>query len=297
MRPTACLAIVVTLGACGRIGFDGTSRTGDGGIDPDGIVSACTSWGAFGTPQIVPELASNATDWAPSVSSDGKQMLFSSARAGTQDLYISTRSTPADDWSAPVPLPGLDTSSNQEDDPTMSNDLLEIYFGKNELRRATRSNASDPFGASDVIVPGSAAFELVQGPELSSDNLRLYFSAGASSSKLYVMERASLADEFTTFVEVEIASTDDIGYPTLSSDGLELIVSQGVGSQDRDLFVSRRASIGDPFPAPVPIAELASDDEDWDPELSADGTTLWFASTRQPAVAQDIFVTTRPCLD
>jgi Tol biopolymer transport system component len=297
MRRSACLAIALALGACGRIGFDPTSRVGDGGVDPD-AVAACTSWGPFGTPQIIPELVSDATDWAPSVSRDGKQMLFSSARAGTQDLYVSTRASTTDDWSAPTLLDGFDTSSSQEDDPTISNDQLEIYFGKNELRRATRSNPSQAFGPSDVIVPGSAAFELVQGAELSSDNLRLYFSAGATASKLYVMERASLADEFTTFAEVDIASTDDIGYPTLSSDGLELIVSQAVGGpQDRDLFVSRRATTSDPFPAPVPIAELASNEEDWDPELSADGSTLWFASTRPPAMAQDVFVTTRTCLD
>jgi len=284
MRIARC--VVILLAGCGRIGFD----TGE----PGAADAACT-FGPFAPPVRVDELATPSREWAPSISRDGLEMIFSrEVPASGQDLFAVTRSTLAAPWTGLTPLADLNTDQG-EDDPTLSSDGLELIFGDGALLRSER--VSTGFTTPQLIF-SSADFVLLEGPELTADALTLYYNAARSGepSRLYVATRVARDQPFTGFelLSPDPDPTGDAGWPTISSDGLELIFSSAHDGE-RDLWRSLRATVDDPFPAATRIDELAAPGEDYDPELSFDGSTLWFASVRA-AGDHDIWVATRACL-
>ena len=78
-------------------------------------------------------------DVAPGISADGLALFFQSDRPGGyggQDIWMTTRTTTNDDWSAPVNLgPTLNTSSS-EFTPSISADGLTLYFGARDSDRS-----------------------------------------------------------------------------------------------------------------------------------------------------------------
>lgn len=100
----------------------------------------------FGPATAVAELNdAAANDIQPNVRSDGLEVVFSSNRAGTlgaQDIWVSTRPTRSDPWSAPVNIgPGVNTAA-AETRPSLSKDGKQLLFGR----------APGPEGASDIYV-------------------------------------------------------------------------------------------------------------------------------------------------
>jgi hypothetical protein len=100
----------------------------------------------FGTATPVGELNdATANDIQPNVSADGLEVVFSSNRAGTlggQDVWVATRSTLGDSWSAPVNLGAVVNTGAAETRPSLSRDGKQLLFGR----------APGPEGGSDVYV-------------------------------------------------------------------------------------------------------------------------------------------------
>jgi hypothetical protein len=87
--------------------------------------------------------------------------------------------------------------------------------------------------------------------------------------------------------------------PSVTGDGLELYFSSS-RTGNTDIYVTRRDSLSDPWDPPDLVEELSSADADLDPEVSADGLTIWINSTRAVAGAKggyDLFVATRDSRD
>lgn len=99
---------------------------------------------------------------------------------------------------------------------------------------------------------------------------------------------------------VMIAELDagDADNPTLTADMLEIFFdsSRTGGAGVADIWTSTRASVTASWSAPVNVAALNTGSVDEFPEISPDGLTLFFSSTRPTGnLGQtDIFVTTRP---
>jgi hypothetical protein len=293
----ACVAVC----ACGRVNFDPLTEetTDDSGTATD-AASACASWSAWSTPALIPTINSSALDWAPSISDDDLRLIFSSDRiaTGNFELFTTVRSSAtATDWSPPARITELAMAGPEEDDPTMSSNELELFYGNTLIFQTTRATTSDPWGPTSVLVPNIHDF--VQGAELTRDDLRLYFAAGSPNEDLYLMERATPTAAFGGYAMVmpDPDPGSDTGYPTLSADELELYMSADHGGE-RDLFVSRRTSRSDPFPQVTRDDALsAAGTEDWDPELSKDGTAIYLATDRSGSQGLDLFVATRTCND
>ena len=84
--------------------------------------------------------------------------------------------------------------------------------------------------------------------------------------------------------------------PSLSSDGLTLYFSsdRGGGSGNYDLWAASRPSTSDPFGSPVNLGgSVNGSRSDKMPEVSSDGLTLYFGSTRNSNPNSDVFVSTR----
>lgn len=112
---------------------------------PDIYVSARLKDGSFGPATPVAELNSpTAVDIQPNVRKDGREVVFASnRRAGTdQDLYVATRESVEDPFSAPVSLVELNTTDKNETRPSFSWDAETLYFGR----------SPGPEGLTDIYV-------------------------------------------------------------------------------------------------------------------------------------------------
>jgi WD40-like Beta Propeller Repeat len=100
----------------------------------------------FGTATAVSELNdAAANDIQPNVRANGLEVVFSSNRAGTlgaQDIWVATRGTPSDRWSAPINIGSVVNTSAAESRPSLSQDGNQLLFGR----------APGSEGSSDIYV-------------------------------------------------------------------------------------------------------------------------------------------------
>jgi WD40-like Beta Propeller Repeat len=101
----------------------------------------------FGPATAVSELNSPGNDIQPNVRKDGREIVFSSNYAyanamGGQDIYVSTRASTDDSWSAPVNVGASVNTSAGETRPSLSWDANTLLFGR----------APGPEGMSDIYV-------------------------------------------------------------------------------------------------------------------------------------------------
>jgi len=105
---------------------------GPGGLDI--YVSEQNADGSFGPAALVNELNSTLADQAPEIRYDGLEMFIMSNRSGTRglaDLWVSTRETVFDQWSAPVNLGSVVNTAYNEGQPALSSDRQSLYFFSN----------------------------------------------------------------------------------------------------------------------------------------------------------------------
>jgi hypothetical protein len=96
--------------------------------------------------------------------------------------------------------------------------------------------------------------------------------------------------------ELNPAGTSNFS-PTVSTDELYMVFSstRPGGAGGYDLYDTSRPAIGAPWSPPVNLAALNSISDDYEPNLSIDGLTLFFISTRAGGIGpSDIYVSTRP---
>jgi len=89
-----------------------------------------------------------------------------------------------------------------------------------------------------------------------------------------------------------VATDDD---PSATGDLLELFFSsnRAGGAGADDLWVATRTRPDDDFAAPEPVAALNTPDNETAPELSSDGLTIVFVSSRPGLGARDIYMSSR----
>ena len=106
----------------------------DGPGDYDIYTSSRGSDGKWTPATLVAELSTPARETHPTVRRDGLEVIFVSDRAGGQgglDLWMSTRATTKDKWSAPTNL-GSDINTTVDDrGPSLSSDGQTLYFASN----------------------------------------------------------------------------------------------------------------------------------------------------------------------
>ena len=113
--------------------------------------------GGFGPASPVAEVNSAGNDIQPNVRKDGRELVLSSNNAyagaqGGQDLYVATRESVDDPWSAPANLGTAVNTGAAETRPSLSWDGRRLLFGR----------APGPEGMSDVY---AATRERVKGSD------------------------------------------------------------------------------------------------------------------------------------
>lgn len=182
-------------------------------------------------------------------------------------------------------------SAGQSENPTLTADLLEIYFttdrvsGNSDVWFATRGAASQPFGApAPVAAVNTPSFETSSA--ISADGLTLWFGSdragGVGEVDVWVATRPTRARAWSTPLNVVALNSpiDDIPRPP-GQGGLVMPMASRRNPQSiYQTYLAARPSSGAPFGSPQIISELAfSDRSTVDGCLTDDGLTLFFSST------------------
>jgi Tol biopolymer transport system component len=205
-----------------------------------------------------------------------------------------------------VPLTEVNDPVADEDDPSLTADLLEIYFDSDrpatgaamgDVWVAKRASATDAFGAPQLVAELASPSDDTT-PEVSADGLTIFFSsdrANAGDRDIWTSTRPDRSSPWATptrVAELSTAQTDDS--PELLPDGLHMVMSQGPG-MNLDLMLTTRASVASPWSTPVPLPGLSNPGYDESQQWAAPGlTVIYFVTDTPPSESEDIWLATRP---
>ncbi|HLK88968.1 MAG TPA: hypothetical protein VKZ18_03685 [Polyangia bacterium] len=186
-------------------------------------------------------------------------------------------------------------SPSRTDNPTLTADLLEIYFttdrvsGNGDVWFATRASPSGPFGApAPVSAVNGDSFETSSA--ISADGLTLWFGSdragGIGQEDVWVSQRPSRAGAWSTPVNVVELNTadDDIPRPPgqhqlVMPMASTKMTANNPAAGNYQTYLAPRANAGAPFMAPVAIPELDFTDRSTvDGFLTDDGLTMFYSS-------------------
>jgi hypothetical protein len=246
----------------------------------------------FGAPQVLGTPNNFGSVWSPTLSSDGLTMYLSLTSSGLNErVAVTTRPSRGNNFGNVSALPSP-VNTSADGTPELSADGLSLYFysqgfggvGARDLYVATRANTSSGFNTVRELTTVNSS-QRDDRPWVSPDELTLYFSSqrAALSDDLWRATRSSRSDAFGTPVAVtELNSTGNDAGIFLTADGLVALFAsdRSGGSGGMDIYRATRASTSSPFSMPERVSALNSNADDFDAQLTADSTEVFFASTR-----------------
>ncbi len=161
----------------------------------------------YDTPQLLRELSTDESDSTLWISPEALTILVGiSSPASSLDIYISTRGTRDQPFSAPLPIgeltPGIINSQMTDGLGCLGNGGRELYFASNRENRrfdiyvARRPEPTGPFESVRKLAL-NAPMRAEASPKLSRDELTLYFSAGQPQDlHPFQATRTALGDVF-----------------------------------------------------------------------------------------------------
>jgi hypothetical protein len=286
--------------------------------------SAFTPWSA---PVILgPTVNTVYEESAPAISADGRSLYFNRNFNGRnpdspkvdEDIFVSYRSNRNKPWGTPVEVVVLNTPTYHERNVTLSRDGSMLFFSSDRLvngvavgldlyvsqREHKGSHGPDQWMPPTNLGPVVNSPSNDIGPGYFDGGKRgtdiLYFTSnrpgGPGLLDIYASTRAADGSFGAPVLVPELSGTTNDARPAIRADGLEAVLqsdrlpSEGLG----DMLVSTRASLSQPWGAPVNLGPVLNTTfQDRQAALSDDAETLFFASNRPGAGADDIWVSTR----
>jgi hypothetical protein len=290
-----------------------------GGAEADRSMAAredaVRQFSPWSPPTVLDAVNTPGFDFPGSISRDGLSLYIHRGLAAGEELWVAHRRHRHDAWGAPERLPDTVNSPYNERRPYVSPDGHWLYFasdrpggrGDYDLYVSWRRHVHDDSAWGPAVnlddlgrpvnTPGYDA-----GPAIFHNRRacadELYFVSNPTGPQaladVYVSVRSRDGSFGPPALVPELSSPANEGGPELSRDGLELYLQSnragGLGGQD--LWVSRRASVFDPWGAPANVAELNTTGQEVTPVLSWSGETLYF-SILTAAGAGEIVQSTR----
>jgi len=247
---------------CGRIGFDDVAETPRDGGDvpsPDAVVDAAQTEDADLDPD-----------------ADVASQVFDTPTAITE-----------------LSQPGFNI-----DDPTLTGDMLEIFFKSDEgatldIYTSTRATISDAW-ASPFSVAEINTNKIENTPEVSADGLTLYFSSNRDGDiDLYESTRASRSLPWGAPVRQSELSSSDPDFAA-ARDALERsVVTTRITAANVDLYIASRASKDDPWSTPVPLTNINTVNRESDAVLDITGLHMYYTADGDGTSQREIFYSQR----
>lgn len=195
-------------------------------------------------------------------------------------------------WNPPVLVMA---PTGEEDDPTLTGDLLEMYFNRDQLEmwRVRRTSPTAAWGVPEPVIE----LDPSTTPEITGDGLTIYIGSrrpgGLGSDDIWVSTRPNRDALWAPPVHVpELSSLQTNTNATPSDDHLSMVLVHRTGAiTGVDIYASQRGSTEDAWAAPLELPQLTSASSDGDPMLSSDGLEIYFYSTR--TAGGDLYVARR----
>jgi hypothetical protein len=302
-------AVLVLAVGCGRIHFAAHGDAGDAAVDAPG---PCMVWGAFGVPTRVAELSSPFDDWDPAITPDGT-LAFTSDWTNAEGFSVAQHDRTSTDqpFSNAQRLALQTSTSNWILEPSISADgntlyvTYEIVPNSNYIGFAVRTGPTT-FGPAQII-PELQNGNFNHEPWISRDELRLYYTTNnippdtTGNTQLVVAERATVTSPFGApqLLDGVQSPSNDSG-PGLSGDELEMffVSDRPGGFGGYDVYRATRTDRTAGFGTVEAVPALDSPMDEAGPELSGDGTTLYYNynTVRNGGANADVWAATRTCL-
>jgi hypothetical protein len=221
------------------------------------------------------------------------------------DIQTDVTAAPdATDPLAPFSTPTLVTAVDSpagEDDPTLTADMLELYFIRSsDIWATTRASLSAGWKAPqrvDALSSGSTE----SNPELAADGLTIFFSTTRSHAKalggldIFVAQRATRSSPWGALkpvLELNSSVTDANACPTPD---LLTVFLASTRSGDYEIYRSARATTSSLWSVPIKVKGINSTKPDYGPWVNAAQTAVYFVSYRTgPKDGEAIWVAARP---
>lgn len=285
---------------------------GSSGAPPPGSTGAGSTMGP-----VLDDSTTAATSDASGVtgsssSSSGSSMESSSGSTGSEGSSSSgsgdsTTGEPMDEplgpWGAIEPATMLN-SPGSDDDPTLTADLLEIYFGSNrngteDVFVSTRANTGAPW---DVPLPvdtfNSGAIETF--PEVSPDGLVMLFASDREAAfdlDVYWSQRAARGQPWSTPLPLTGAATvglPDYGAtPTPDMTRVLLCRDDVGGAGQSDIWMATADFTSWTVGVPMHVDELATNVAECSSTLSPSEREIFFETTRPTGFGWSIWTAAR----
>jgi hypothetical protein len=202
---------------------------------------------------------------------------------------------------------GVINGEANDDQPTLTEDLLEIYFssqrpglGGGDVWFATRGTRAERFAVPRPVLAASST-GTETSPAISRDGLTLWVGSdragGLGKLDIWRTTRSSRDSTWGPLVNVaELNSEeDDIPRPLAQGETVMPLASSRGGGVYQVYFASR-ASVDAGFGVPEPLLELQREQSSVaDPFLSEDGLFLFFS--RQGGADDDLYLAWRSSAD
>jgi WD40-like Beta Propeller Repeat len=235
----------------------------------------------------------------------GVGLLVVAASCGGRTINLGQSGPAPYHFGAPVLVEEL-AGTGHRDNPTLTADLLEIYFTTNEdpqsngdVWSAQRTSASAAFGtAAPVIEINSTDRETSSA--ISADGLTLWFGSdrpgGSGGLDVWVAQRASRSAGWSAPTNLAALNTsaDDIPRPPGQHQLVMPMAStkttpSNTAARVYQTFLTSRSNAGGSFQAPSTIPEIDQYNRSVvDGSLSDDGLALFFSSTSGSAASGSI---------
>lgn len=301
-----CIAFVVGLAACGRVGFEpigarAPDASADTAIDTF-VAPRCDPAKPFGAPVPLTGLSSSSAEIGVETSTDTLDGVMWSDRNGVDRVYEVTRAAATDDFSMPQLVPNMGSVTGIPDrDPAITGDGLTLVFtsqraggGNWDLYITTRPSRTQPF-PTPAIITELATASADWGPFITSDGLGLYYIIGGDLAR---SDRATLTSPWNApgVLLGNLNTGSNEFEPAVTSDELTLFWTSdrpdaGIGGLN--IWMATRAAKTDAFGSPTPVVELNSTGDDI-PSWVSDDLCQMFLTRTNGAAGWDLYVATKP---